>query len=48
MEEANTNLYNEYDRKEKMITKYENDIQELKDKKKVQEAMMNDEFNRAR
>jgi hypothetical protein len=31
-----------------MIGKYEYDIQELKDKKKIQEAMMNEEFKRAR
>lgn len=31
-----------------MITKYENDIQELKDKKKIQESIMNEEFERLR
>ena len=31
-----------------MIDKYENDIQELKDKKKVQEAMMSQQFDLAR
>ena len=31
-----------------MITKYENDIQELKDKKKMQESLMNEEFDRLR
>lgn len=41
MEEANNNLFNELNRKESMITKYENDIQELKDKKKIQESIMN-------
>lgn len=41
MEEANNNLFNELSRKESMITKYENDIQELKDKKKIQESIMN-------
>ena len=39
MEEANNNLFNELSRKESMITKYENDIQELKDKKKIQESI---------
>jgi hypothetical protein len=48
MEEANSNLFNELNRKESMITKYENDIQELKDKKKIQESMMNEEFERLR
>lgn len=36
MEEANNNLLNELERKEGMITKYEVDIQVLKDKKNHQ------------
>lgn len=31
-----------------MIDKYDSDIQELKDKKKIQEAMMAEEFKHAR
>ena len=48
MEEANGNLLEELSRKEAMISKYEEDIQALKDRKLEMEYEMGDMFKRAR